>query len=159
MAAGPGEVGREVAAEEVGEEARRKESRTRAEEVAAVEEAPLLEWRRGLAAVEAGGCLGWAGEAAGPTCPTGRGVAEVAQRRVPWMGEAAAGRPVPGMAEVGAGLRCGGVVVEGAHLWMEEEGGLQSRTTKNIQLSLQQTRQLVLITFLNLQNPVMHVLV
>lgn len=132
MAAGLGEAGREAAAEEVGEEARQKESRTRAEEAVAVEEAPPREWRRGLAAGEAGGCLGWAAEAAGPTCPTGRGVAEAARRREPWMGEAAVGHPVPGMAEVGVALSCGGVVVEGAHLWMEEEGGLQSKTTKKI---------------------------
>lgn len=83
-------------------------------------EAPQ-ELRHGLVEGEAGGSLGWAGEAVGRTCLVGMEGEVGAQSWEPWRGEVV-GRLVPGQEEgEEEGLSCGvGVGEEGrCRLWME----------------------------------------
>lgn len=103
--------------EEVGRRRRWMGLMMRGEEAAG--EAPL-ELRRGPVEGVAGGSRGWAGEAAGRTCPVGMEAEEEAQRWELWRGEAAAGRLGPGQGEGEVGLSCGvGVGEEGHRPWME----------------------------------------
>lgn len=109
------------AVEEEGEEVVHQywmELRMRKEEAAG--EAPQ-ELRRGPVEGEAGGSLGWAGEAAaGRTCPAGMEGEEGARRWELWRGEEAAGHLAPGQGEgEGEELSCGVGVGEEGHLWME----------------------------------------
>lgn len=109
---------------------RRRKTWKMGEEAEAAGEAPPLprpqEWRRGPAAVEAGGSLDWAGAGAGvgPTCPTGRGVAGEEPRQEPWRGAAAAGRLAPGTVAEAGGRSCGVGVGEEGRPWRAEEAEL-----------------------------------
>lgn len=70
------------------------------------------ELRHELVEGEVGGCLCWAGEVVGQTCPVGMEEEEGVRRWEPWRGVAVAGHLAIGQGEGEEGLSRGAVVGE-----------------------------------------------